>query len=220
MACGASASWWAPRLAGLVATQGVAVRSHLIGVAVVATIIAIFLTRWLLVDSSEHQDAGPSFALPPRSMLLLGLIAFGVLFCEGVGRRLERGLPARDLRIAALGRCASGFAVFSLLAAAGRLTGDALALRLGALGGARRRRPCGAGDRTSGPEQCTCHRDRGVWLDRRGAGLRLPADLRRGGAHSGVAASTAIAAMATLGYTGFLVGLLSIGTLAERSQII
>src|SRR4029453_1817482 len=70
-------------LGGLIATQGVTVRTHLLDVAIVATIIAVFAPRWLLADEGERHDAGPSFALPPRALLLLGLIAFGVLFCEG-----------------------------------------------------------------------------------------------------------------------------------------
>src|SRR5215207_5070670 len=117
-------------MGGLIATQGVSVRTHLLGVAVVAVIIAVVATRWLVVDDNIRHEAGPSFALPPRALVLLGLIAFGVLFCEGAiadwsAVYLREGLHSSPAI------AASGYAVFSLLMAAGRLTGDTLALRLG-----------------------------------------------------------------------------------------
>src|SRR4029453_11718176 len=57
-------------LGGLIATEGGMVRTHLLGVAVAATLLALVATRWL-VDDNQHHDAGPSFALPPRALLLL-----------------------------------------------------------------------------------------------------------------------------------------------------
>src|SRR5215216_2957211 len=58
-------------LGGLLATQELPVRAHLLSVAIVATIIAALATRWLLLDEGQHHDATPSFALPPRALLLL-----------------------------------------------------------------------------------------------------------------------------------------------------
>src|SRR6185295_9269787 len=117
-------------LGGLIATQGATVRAHLLSIAIVAALIALLAIRWLVVDGGERHDAGPSFALPPRALLLLGLIAFGVLFCEGAiadwsAVYLREGLHSPPAV------AATGFAVFSMLMAAGRLTGDGLALRLG-----------------------------------------------------------------------------------------
>jgi len=117
-------------IGGLFATWGVPVRDHLLGVALVATLVMALGGRWLLADEGEHRDAGPSFALPPRSLLLLGFIAFGVLFCEGAIADWS-AVYLRESLGSAPGVGATGFAVFSLLMAAGRLTGDALALRLG-----------------------------------------------------------------------------------------
>ena len=83
-------------LGGLVATQGCAVAHHLLGVAIVATIIAVLATRWLVVDDGERHEAGPSFALPPRALLLLGLHRIRRAVLRRGDRRLERGLPARE----------------------------------------------------------------------------------------------------------------------------
>jgi len=47
----------------------------------------------------------------------------------------------------------------------------------------------------------------------------LPTDSERGGAHAGDRTGTAIAAIATSGYTGFLVGPPLIGSLAEALSL-
>ncbi|MFL5806561.1 MAG: MFS transporter [Roseiflexaceae bacterium] len=202
-------------LGGLIATQGVTVRTHLLGVAIVATIIAMLATRWLLVDAGERHDAGPSFALPPRALLLLGLIAFGVLFCEGAIADWS-AVYLRESLHSTPGIAATGYAVFSLLMAAGRLTGDGLALRLGPAwvvraGGALVALGIGLAIVSDVPMIAIV----GFGLIGAGLACSFPLILSAAARTPGVAASTAIAAMATVGYTGFLVGPSLIGTVAE-----
>jgi MFS family permease len=202
-------------LGGLLASQAVPVRAHLLAVAIVATILAILATRWLLVDASHHEDAGPSFALPPRALLLLGFIAFGVLLCEGAiadwsAVYLREGLGS------APGIAATGYAVFSLLMAAGRLTGDELALRLGPAwvvraGGALVALGIGLAVGSALPAIAII----GFGLIGAGLACSCPLLLSAAARTPGVAPSTAIAAIATAGYTGFLVGPPLIGSLAE-----
>lgn len=201
-------------LGGLIATQGVAVRTHLLGVAVVATLLALVATRWL-VDDNQHHDAGPSFALPPRALLLLGFIAFGVLLCEGAvadwGAVYLRESLGSTPAIAA-----TGYAVFSLLMAAGRLTGDGLALRFGPAGvvragGALVALGIGLAVGSGQPALAIV----GFGLVGAGLACSFPLILSAAARTPGMAASTGIAAMATAGYTGFLVGPPLIGTLAE-----
>ena len=202
-------------LGGFIATQAVTVRVHLLSVAIVATLIAGLATRWLLADTSRHQDAGPSFALPPRALLLLGCIAFGVLFCEGAiadwsAVYLREGLHS------APGIAATGYAVFSLLMAAGRLTGDALALRLGPswvvrAGGGLVALGIGLAIGSTVPVIAIV----GFGLIGAGLACNFPLLLSAAARTPGVATSTAIAAIATAGYTGFLVGPPLIGSLAE-----
>jgi fucose permease len=202
-------------LGGLVATQGLTVRAHLLGVAGVATIIAALATRWLVVDDSERHEAGPSFALPPRALLLLGFIAFGVLLCEGAiadwgAVYLREGLHS------APGIAATGYAVFSLLMAAGRLTGDGLALQLGPawvvrVGGALVALGIGLAIVSDAPMIAIV----GFGLIGAGLACSFPLILSAAARTPKIAASTAIAAMATAGYTGFLVGPPLIGSLAE-----
>jgi len=111
---------------------------------------------------------------------------------------------------------ATGFAVFSLLMAAGRLTGDALALRLGPAlvvrgGGALVALGIGVAIVSDVPLIAI------VGFGMIGAGLAcsFPLILSAAARTPRVAANTAIAAMATVGYTGFLIGPPLIGTVAE-----
>jgi MFS family permease len=202
-------------LGGLIATQGVAVGAHLLGIAIVATLLAFIATRWLIVDDNERHEAGPSFALPPRALLLLGFIAFSVLLCEGAiadwsAVYLREGLNSTPAI------AATGYAVFSLLMAAGRLTGDALALRFGPAGvvrggGALVALGIGLAIGSVVPAIAIV----GFGLIGAGLACSFPLILSAAARTPGMAASTGIAAMATAGYTGFLVGPPLIGTLAE-----
>jgi predicted MFS family arabinose efflux permease len=202
-------------LGGVIATQGVPVRTHLIGVAVAATLLALIATRWLVVDDNAHQGAGPSFALPPRALLLLGFIAFGVLLCEGAIADWG-AVYLRESLQSTPAIAATGYAVFSLLMAAGRLTGDGLALRFGPAwvvraGGALVALGIGLAIGSGVPAVAIV----GFGLVGAGLACSFPLILSAAARTPGMAASTGIAAMATAGYTGFLVGPPLIGTLAE-----
>jgi MFS family permease len=202
-------------LGGLFAAQGVTVRTHLLCIAIVATLIALLATRWLLDDAGERHAAGPSFALPPRALLLLGLIAFGVLFCEGAIGDWSAVYMRESLHTTP-GLAATGYAVFSLLMAAGRLTGDSLVLRLGPArvlraGGALVALGIGMAIVSGVPAIAIV----GFGLIGAGLACSFPLLITAAARTPGITASTAIAAIATAGYTGFLVGPPLIGSLAE-----
>ncbi|HEU5104033.1 MAG TPA: MFS transporter [Roseiflexaceae bacterium] len=204
---------------GAIATQGIAVGSHLLGVAIVAMLLALVAIRWLVVDDSEHHASGPSFALPPRALLLLGFIAFSVLLCEGAIADWSAVYLREGLR-STPGVAATGYAVFSLLMAAGRLTGDALALRLGPAlvvrgGGALVALGIVLAVGSGVPAVAIV----GFGLIGAGLSCSFPLILSAAARTPGMVASTGIAAMATAGYTGFLVGPPLIGTLAEAMTL-
>jgi MFS family permease len=205
-------------LGGLLAARAVAMPFHLVGVAVVATAVALPATRWLLADSGTHA-AGPSFALPPRALLLLGFIAFGVLMCEGAIADWS-AVYLRESLGTAPGVAAIGYAVFSLLMAAGRMTGDGLALRLGPAAVLR-----GGGVLVALGITLAVASDVpalaivGFGLIGAGLACSFPLLLSAAARTPGVAASTAIAAIATAGYTGFLVGPPLLGTVSEATTL-
>jgi hypothetical protein len=202
-------------LGGLLAAQELAVRIHLLSVAIAATIVAVIATGWLLADEDHRHEAGPTFALPPRALLLLGFIAFGVLLCEGAIADWG-AVYLRESLHSAPGTAATGYAVFALLMAAGRLTGDELTLRLGPAwvvraGGALVALGIGMAVLSSAPAIAIA----GFGLIGAGLACSFPLILSAAARTPGIAPSTAIAAMATAGYTGFLVGPPLIGSLAE-----
>jgi MFS family permease len=201
-------------LGGLIAARGVAVAGHLLGVAIVVTLVAVVATRWLVVDAGAHGDAGPSFALPPPELLLLGFIAFGVLFCEGAIGDWS-GVYLRESLNSPPATAASGFALFSLAMAAGRLAGDQLALRLGPAWVVRAGGVLVAlGIGLAIASDVALIAIVGFGLIGAGLACSFPLLLSAAARTPGVAASTAIAAIATAGYTGFLVGPPLIGTVA------
>jgi hypothetical protein len=207
-------------LGGAVAAQGLALGPHMLAVSGLALVGLALATQWLVPDAgSGTGESGPSFALPPRALLLLGAVAFGVLFCEGaiadwgaVYLREGLGSPA--------GVAATGYAVFALLMAAGRLTGDWLTLRIGAGriargGGALVALGVALALTTGEPLAAIA----GFGLVGAGVSCIFPLILSAAARTPGIAPGIAIAAMATSGYTGFLVGPPLIGSLAEALSL-
>jgi MFS family permease len=117
-------------LGGFLAGRGLPVEWHflvIVGPALPAILIA---GQGLLVEHQPPLAEAPSLALLPRALLPLGVLAFSVLLCEGaigdwsaVYLRESLGSPP--------GLAASGYVVFALLMTVGRLTGDWLTARLG-----------------------------------------------------------------------------------------
>jgi MFS family permease len=201
-------------IGGLFAARGISLSSHLLGVSACTLVAMLIATRWLVPDGPAPRGDGPLFALPPRALLPLGVIAFCVLFCEGAiadwgAVYMRDGLGSTpDL-------AATGFAVFSLLMAAGRLSGDWLTLRLGPA-----RLVAGGGVLvTAGISLALLGGSPllaiiGFGLVGAGVACSFPIVLSAAAVTPGIVPSAAIAAIATAGYSGFLVGPPLIGTLA------
>jgi MFS family permease len=206
-------------LGGVAAAQGLALGPHLLAVAGFSFVGLALAARWLIHDTADRAGDGPGFALPPRALFLLGAIAFGVLFCEGAiadwgAVYLREGLGSRpDL-------AATGFAVFALMMAVGRLSGDWLTLKIGAGriargGGVLVTLGVALALATSEPLAAIA----GFGLIGAGVSCIFPLILSAAARTPGIAPGTAIAAMATSGYTGFLVGPPLIGSLAEALSL-
>jgi MFS family permease len=207
-------------LGGAVAARGLALGPHMLAVAGLAFVGMALAVRWLVPDAgSGTGEGGPSFALPPRALLLLGAVAFGVLFCEGAiadwgAVYLREGLGSPP------GLAATGYAVFALLMAAGRLSGDWLTLRLGAGritrgGGVLVALGVALAVATGEPRAAIA----GFGLIGAGVSCIFPLILSAAARTPGIVPGIAIAAMATSGYTGFLVGPPLIGSLAEALSL-
>lgn len=201
---------------GLAAARGLATGSHFMIAAAVGAVIMLIAIRGLIPDgpavSSSHE---PAFALPTRALLPMGIVALCALICEGaVGDwgaiYLREGLGS------AAGVAAVGYAVFALTMAGGRFAGDWLATRFGSgnvvrAGGALVVAGIGLALVSTMPVIAIA----GYGLVGAGVSCVFPLIMSAAARTPGVAPGVGIAAMATAGYTGFLIGPPLIGGMAE-----
>lgn len=201
--------------AGLVATWGIGVRPHLLGVAVVMLLVVVVAAPRLLPARDAGGTGGPAFARPSRALTGLGAIAFCSLLIEGAMADWSAVYLRETLETSA-GLAAAGFAAFSLTMAGGRFTGDRLNARFGPVaiirgGGALVVLGLGLGLVIATPIAGLI----GFALVGAGLAATFPVVLSAAGRAAGASAGATIAAVATVGYTGFLAGPPVIGLVAE-----
>jgi MFS family permease len=154
------------------------------------------------------------FAIPTRALTLVGLFALCVLLSEGAVSDWS-AIYIDDEVGAAEGTAAGGLAAFSLTMAIGRLAGDRLNERFGAVslaraGGSLAALGIGTALLADGPVAAIA----GFGLAGLGLSALFPLALRAAAAQ-GASAGTAVAAVSAMGYVGFLAGPPAIGGLAE-----
>ncbi len=202
-------------MGGIAVAWHISTGTHLLTMALVGLIVMLITIRYLVADSGTQSGEASGFVVPPLVLLPMGVVAFFVLFCEGAIGDWST-IYLRDELGTSPGRATLGFGIFSLLMAAGRLTGDWLTTRLGAA----------LLVRISGVlilvGMVMALISMSLWISvvgfaLVGAGISciFPLILSAASRTPGIAPGTAIAAMATAGYTGFLVGPPLLGTLAE-----
>ncbi len=204
---------------GLVASAGIGVALHVLGVAALSAVAAALVYGSLLPAGADRGEAGaPAFARPTRALVGLGVISFCVLLGEGAMADWSAVYLSNDLRTGP-GFAAAGYAAFSLTMATGRLFGDRLADALGPatlvrLGGTIAAAGLAFGLLVATPAAAL--------LGFAGVGLGLsvifPTALGAAGRAEG-GTGPAIAAVSTAGYFGFLVGPPTIGFLAEATRL-
>jgi MFS family permease len=200
---------------GVLAARGVDAGLHLGFAALVAGVLLSGVATGLLPASADAAPGGPAFARPTRALAALGVVAFCVLFGEGAMADWS-AVYLRDATGAGPGLAAAGYATFSLAMAAGRSVGDALTVRVGPerlvrIGGAVAATGLAFSLLVARPWAAV------TGFGAVGAGLSIvfPTVLAAAGRLPGGAAGAAIAAVSTVGYTGFLAGPPVIGLVAE-----
>lgn len=205
----------AAAVGGLFAGPRRPVALHFLGVAAVGLCGIVVARRGLIVERRPPVRTERAFALPPRALLPLGALAFSVLLGEGAigdwsAVYLREGLGSPP------GLAAMGYVVFSLLMTAGRLAGDWLTLRLGP---ARIVRGGGvlviAGIGVILLSRAPVAAIAGFGLIGAGVACPFPLVISAAGRAPRIDSGRAIAAMATVGYTGSLLGPPVIGSAAE-----
>ncbi len=200
---------------GLAAGAGIQPFPHLLGAAVVLLAGALVAARWLAPVPAAARSGAPAFARPTRALLGLGVVAFCSALSEGAMADWSAVYLHNALATSA-GFAAAGYAGYSLAMTAGRLSGDSLTHRFGPVALVR-----------AGGLLAAVGLGIALILGRSlpavagfvcvGAGLSLVAPLvySRAGRTPGMSAGAALAAVATMGYTGFLLGPPVIGAVAQ-----
>jgi MFS family permease len=204
---------------GLVASHGVPPLLPFLGVALLCAILTLAVARSLLPVEAEAQETAVTFARPTRAVLALGLVAFCVVLGEGAMADWSAIYLNGTLRTGA-GLAAAGYAAFSVVMALGRGVGDHLTARLGArtmmqLGGL----VAAIGLTLALAVSWIPLALFGFGLVGAGFSVVFPLTLSAAGRTSKQAVGTAIAAVATCGYVGFLVGPPVIGFLADALSL-
>jgi len=170
-------------------------------------------------DAPKPNPSGDSrarlLALPAAPLAALGVITFCAMLCEGAMGDWG-ALYLRRTLMTSESAAAAGYAVFSLTMAAGRFAGDPLTHRFGPAALARSSGALAAfgvalAIAVSSPIAAY------VGFGCVGAGLAvvIPLAFSAAGNLPGASAGPAIAAVSTVGYTGFVVGPPLIGFAAE-----
>lgn len=201
-------------LGGGLAALGVGVTQHFVSATLIFGVIALIASRWLLPAAADAQGSGPAFALPDKALAALGVVAFCALVSEGAMADWS-AVYLRDVIGSGPGVAAAGYAAFSLTMAIGRLTGDRFIELLGPVAMLR------IGGALAALGLAVVLVD-GLGLAlvgfaAIGAGLAtlFPITLSTAARAPGMAPGAGIAAMASTGYLGFLIGPPLIGFTAE-----
>lgn len=206
-------------IGALVASHNLALFPQFLGIALFCIILTLSVARFLLPAETEAQGTTVAFARPTRAILILGLVAFCVVLGEGAMADWSAIYLNGTLRTGA-GLAAIGYAAFSVVMALGRGVGD----QLTALLGSRTLMQLGGLLAAIGLTLALVV----LWLPIAllgfglvGAGFSVvfPLTLSAAGRTSKQAAGTAIAAVATCGYAGFLVGPPVIGFVADALSL-
>ena len=206
-------------LGGFLAGRGVDPLPHLALAALVGVGAMALATRPLLPSDAGERMVGPAFARPTRGLALLGAIGFGALLSEGAMADWS-GIYLRDVRLTDAATAAYGYAAFSLCMALGRLGGDWLVGRFGASATVRAGGIVAAvGLAAVLPVPSTGLALVGFAGVGLGISIIFPLLLSVAARDRAVPSGTALVAVSTLGYLGFLAGPPLLGIVAHGTTI-
>ena len=194
---------------------------HLGGAAIIFGAVGLLATRWLLPADRDADAGAPrlrAMRLPPR-LALIGAACFCSFLAEGGAADWSAKLVRDDLAgTAALGALA--YAAFSLAMGTGRLVSDAVWTRLGPVKLLKRFSLLASAGFAAAlavgtaPAAIAGFAALGLGL----SGV-VPTLFRSASDQPGVATGPALAAVSTLGYTGFLAGPPLVGGLAQLTSL-
>ena len=201
-----------------VASFGVEPRYHLMGVGAVLLTPTLVASRFLLPAETEKVKSRSS-TWPSGPLLALGL----VVLCSSVGEGAMADWAAvymREVLHTSMGTAGLVFAAYSLAMLAGRFSGDRLTSHFGPVpvvrvGGVLVAVGLVAGLVINHPAAMTV----GVMMVGAGLSQVVPVVFRAAGQVPGISAGSALATIATISYSGFLMGPPAIGIVSHYATL-
>lgn len=204
-------------LTGLVASLTIGLAPHFLLVSVVLLLVSLG-GCWMMIVSPEAEPppGDPAFVRPSGILVIIGLIAFAGLVAEGsVGD--WSAIYLREHQGADTQTAAIALTVFALAMAIMRFAGDHLVARFGPFivlqtSGSLAATGLTLALVTGNPAIAIL----GYGISGLGVAVLFPVALSIAPRFSGLSASASVAAVATLGYGGFLIGPPVIGLVADQ----
>jgi MFS family permease len=206
-------------IGGIVAGRGMGVLPHFSMMAALCALALLGVSRLLLPADTDAGGSKIALAWPTGILLALGIVAFCSVLGEGAMADWSAVYLLHTIGAGAA-LAAGGYAAFSLLMAVGRFFGGNLTARFGPVTMVR----FGALIAAAGLSLAlivhwTPTALLGFGLVGVGFSVIFPITLSAAGGVRGIPSGTAIAAVATCGYVGYLIGPPTIGFLAQASSL-
>jgi MFS family permease len=201
--------------AALAMMAGLGSAAHVGTIALLSLGAVAIASRDLEPAPSARPSADPVFVWPPAVLMGLGLLSFAGLLAEGAMGDWS-AVYLRDSVGSTPAVAAMGFAAFSLAMAIGRFCGDWLTWRIGPVSVLRASGGLAAVGLTGALVVAHPVADMlGFGVMGLGIANLIPVLFSAAGRAPGIAPGTALAAVATTGYAGYLAGPPLIGLAAE-----
>ena len=203
----------------LMVSQKIPPLMHFIIIACLIAMLAIIMFRYSLSNDVSRQNNEKGFALPDRSLLKLGIIAFCCMACEGCMFDWS-GIYFRDIVKTPPHLVTLGYTAFMAMMATGRFVGDRLVTKFGVkrvlqLSGCL----IVTGLLTAILIPNLYMTTAGFLLTGFGVSSVVPLTYGLAGKSHTMSAGMAIAAVSTIGYLGFLFGPPVIGYIAKTANL-
>ena len=208
-------------LGSLAAEAGVRPLPHFVGFSLAGLLIVTIAVPGLIPDEPVRQADEPRAGLvfPPRALWPLGIAAF----CAGLGEGSMydwSALYIHDEMGASESAGALGFATFSTSMLVGRFSGDRIVARLGMVNVIRAGSLVAAAGLLAGLVVDSLFAVFiGFALLGLGLSVLMPLFYSAAGTHPGIPGVRGVASIATMGFTGLLVGPPILGTIAESTSL-
>ena len=211
-------------LSGIVAEAGIGLIPHFLAFSAIGAGIVIWAARGQIADdpvpAPKDADANPPrFALPPRVLWPLGVLAFCGALGEGAMADWS-ALYVNDELGGSEGVAAFAFTAFSMTMLIGRFAGDRIVARFGAV------RTVGVGSVVASLGMLAgllpgtiAAAVLGFAIMGLGLSVVIPVVYSAAGSTPGIPSGRGVAAVATIGYSGFLAGPPLLGYIARATSL-